>query len=650
MKQGDVAARDAILPGASGLDALAALSRFSHDSGRHILVVCDNAHLVGLETLQRVVQHAPAFRWSLVAQPWPDVPAVETYFGISSEQLGGFSLEAIAEVFSSHGCPVDVATADLIHDISAGLPLFVKDAARLTERYYGGDPNRFAREVTAGTHSTSTGQEAILLQVIHRLSPSARTAAALLSIPEVHLEHQECLQFLADSTGDRPDSAAAHVRELTAWGVVQHYYTGSIALHDAFGLSAAVLKHELSTAVLDSGRRSLARILRASFGRGKFDRLMMFFRLAPLIGESDTLVDISNSLSEHIQERGKADELLRILEDASSSDDVEPINRFWAYDTVTFWRMRDCTLDEATRRLHHLETLHSAAPAPTTTSRQSLLLKQMLLAGRQGDASLVYTHYRALARMPGSSSEVGRVQRYDYALALYHCQRYPQARIVLQTVSDEYFRKLHLTPRDLFGTSIPRLAGMLGDQKEEYEELKRFADTLDLQARVLLALDLAPVLLKMWAHKLYVLAHAPTSAVTVGLDVVDDILALLNDAPAARNFLENALLPAVEAFGLLGHLLDVRATYAVVLAYCGEIAEARAIMTKLAAFQPSSVVRAQLDKQRLLVESIARGDTRLTPGERLPLPGPALPPARRPHRNALCVCGSDLKFKRCCGR
>ena len=207
-----------------------------------------------------------------------------------------------------------------------------------------------------------------------------------------------------------------------------------------------------------------------------------------------------------------------------------------------------------------------------------------------------------------------------------------------------------MTPNDLFGTSITRLADMLGDQREEYEELKRFADTLDLQARVRLALDLAPELLKMWAHKLYVLAHAPTSAVTVGLDVVDDLLTLLNDAAEARNFLENALLPVVEAFGLLGHLLDVRAQYAVVLAYCGEIAEARALMAKLAAFQVSSDTRAQLDNQRALVESIARGETRLMPSERPRLPGPALPAALRPPRNALCVCGSGLKFKRCCGR
>ena len=99
LKEGDDTARDTILPGRRGLEALGALSLFAHDSGREVLIVCDNAHLMGFDTLRRVIEQAPAFRWTLIAQPFPDVAALEACFAFHSERLGGFSLEAIAAVF-----------------------------------------------------------------------------------------------------------------------------------------------------------------------------------------------------------------------------------------------------------------------------------------------------------------------------------------------------------------------------------------------------------------------------------------------------------------------------------------------------------------------------------------------------------------------
>ena len=650
LQHGDNRAREAILPGASGLEALSALSAFAADSTQEVRLVCDNAHSAGLEALRHVIPHAPAFHWTLVARPCPDVAGIATYFGIRSEHLGGFSLEAIADVFSAHGCTLTVTTADAIRDISAGLPLFVKDAARLTARAYGADPHRFVAAVRAGTHAQSTGQEVILNEVVRTLSPGARVTAALLSLSEVHLEHEECLRFVVDATGDESAAVAAYYRELLDWGVAQQYFTGSISLHDAFGLPAATLRRQLPATTVDRGRRSLASVLRASFGHGDFDRLMMFFKLAPQVGESATLVDVSNSLGEYIQERGKADELVRALEDASNSGDVDPINRFWAYDTVTFWKMRDSAVDEVEALVRRLEALHQAVPEPGDASRQSLLMKQMLLAGRRGDATLVRSRYRDLSEIPGDRPELRRVLRYDYALSLYYCQCLPEARIVTASVMDEYLRKFGLTGDDLLGTSVPRLAEMLGDKRNEYEELKRFADTLALQARIVIALQFTSGLLRIWAHKLYVLGQAPASAVTVGLDVVDEMLELLNDAPAARQFMENALLPTVTEFRLLGHLLDVRATYAVVLAYCGEVTEARKITSKLAVFKAAPLMSGQLQHQRDLIERIAGGEVRLTPGNKLPLPGPILARGLRPGRNAPCVCGSGLKFKRCCGR
>ena len=177
--------------------------------------------------------------------------------------------------------------------------------------------------------------------------------------------------------------------------------------------------------------------------------------------------------------------MLRALEEASESSDVDPINRFWAYDTVTFWKMRDSAVDEAEALVGRLEELHRAVPEPSVVSHQSLLMKQMLLAGRQGDAATVRRRYRDLSRIHRDGPESRRVLRYDYALGLYYCRCLPEARIVTATLADEYCRKFEVTLDDLLGTSVPRLAEMLGDKRSEYDELKRFADTLALEARVL---------------------------------------------------------------------------------------------------------------------------------------------------------------------
>lgn len=91
------------------------------------------------------------------------------------------------------------------------------------------------------------------------------------------------------------------------------------------------------------------------------------------------------------------------------------------------------------------------------------------------------------------------------------------------------------------------------------------------------------------------------------MDIVDEMLDLLNDAPAALQFIGNALLPAVREFRLLGHVLEVRALYAVVLGYCGNDGEKRRIMGELVTFQASSRLTEQLEDQRALLSAL-RGE------------------------------------------
>lgn len=129
----------------------------------------------------------------------------------------------------------------------------------------------------------------------------------------------------------------------------------------------------------------------------------------------------------------------------------------------------------------------------------------------------------------------------------------------------------------------------------------------------------------------------------------------MGDLLEARGFMEQTLIPTVADLRLTEYLVPVRAQYAVILAYDGEIEQARAEITTLRSFRATSPhAQAELQNQAGLIEAIAAGKVRARPRRELP---PALatlqfPPVSRTikvGRNDPCPCGSGRKFKKCCG-
>jgi cell division protein FtsB len=91
------------------------------------------------------------------------------------------------------------------------------------------------------------------------------------------------------------------------------------------------------------------------------------------------------------------------------------------------------------------------------------------------------------------------------------------------------------------------------------------------------------------------------------MDAVDDLLRT-TDPPTARQFIESVLLPALQHFRLLNHVVSVRAQYAVVLAYCGDAVAASA---ELEALRPivaalSEHARSEFENQAQLIAAIIR--------------------------------------------
>jgi hypothetical protein len=79
-----------LLPGASGLDMLGALSVKLGEEALHADVVIDNAHRVPANDLEAIIARAPNLRLLLLCQPGSDVGLLEhvQHPGRNAERLG----------------------------------------------------------------------------------------------------------------------------------------------------------------------------------------------------------------------------------------------------------------------------------------------------------------------------------------------------------------------------------------------------------------------------------------------------------------------------------------------------------------------------------------------------------------------------------
>jgi hypothetical protein len=189
-----------------------------------------------------------------------------------------------------------------------------------------------------------------------------------------------------------------------------------------------------------------------------------------------------------------------------------------------------------------------------------------------------------------------RVARYTYAVGLHFCDEDQRVVDITTDLVREYYEVLGIELSDVLGKNLGPMAAKLGDLVAKGDDIKHLADCLDLQARALLDLGRESRLCRLHAHKFYLLAEAPSSAVKVGQDFVDECLGVRSDPEGARQFLEGNLLPVVHEKQLLSYLVPVSCQYAVVLAYCGQGSVAAGLFARWS----RSPYRGHLAKQNTL--------------------------------------------------
>lgn len=591
----------ATLPQASGLELLRWASGRIEASGQNVIVVLDNVHHAEATALQQLVSAASGIRFVMLGHPWPGQSEIEASLAIKAETLGGWTLDSIAKVFADADCPVDVPTGQRILEMTAGIPLYVKNAAHLTAESYSRNAAAFIEAVSQRLNVASAAQESILEKSFGSLTPRARTTAAMLDLADTPLKREEALEFLAVA-GDAASNAKA-LRELARSGIVESSYGDSLKLHDAYRLLARDERSGMDHDVLKAAREALVGLLERSLPSiYDIGRFTLFARLLVQTGRVDTLITLATY--EQFHQIGDPSELRGALESAAGDVGLDPEDRFWALDALAFWESQrgDGDIGAIVGRMSEL-----AAGAELGASEEAALrMKRMAVAGAEGDLEAIEAEREQTERLVAGDSRRSRILAYNYALALYHAEKYVKSWANANRTLKSYYAEMNFEDAGVFGMSAEAVRASVPATEERDDDLRRAGDCLDLMGKSLTKMGRPAGIEYLHAMKLYTAGLAWRSAVRAGQDAIDELVES-GECDEARGISEKFLLPAVAEYQLLDLLVPVRAQYAVVLARCGDFDSARNEMTRLESYQLSGEGTAELANQRSLIERIARG-------------------------------------------
>jgi hypothetical protein len=629
-----------LLPGATGTEMLRAIGLRLQAEKIDAIIVIDNAHRVPAENLRALVQQTPHAHFIFLAQPGAAVQELQATLALTLEPLNGWTTDTIAAEAADSGCRADYAACERLRNLTAGLPLYVQNAAQITAAEYDGELARFCDELEDRTHDVATVQEIILARVFAGLSAQSHNAVAILSLADIPLERADVEKLLEHAISFDALAVARTIREFRLTGVIEVFGGDRLKIHDAMRVLGRKHLDTLGPEVLRAAQSALRNVLLDSIVRRKDPtKLSLYLRILADLGDIKPLVQFATDDLFH--EMGLIEQISSILETAASSDATNPDQRFAALDGLAFGDFKRKDIPKAQARLEAMGRLIAEHNLPDE-DRLTLAMKSMNVAARVGDVKRVFAELEMVSELVPEKPAHLRIFRYNTAHALFDLGQHDACMSITNELIPEYYSVLGLDPNDVFMRNPDKIWPLLKKSVDDIDDLKHLADCLDLQAHALSEMGRHSHLARIHAMKFYSMANALDSYVRVGQDLVDEFVAR-HDYIGARDVLERNVLPTVIEQKMVSRIVPVRSHYAVVLAYCGDHDAAAAEMAKLAPYEPGLTPEGQyeLREQRRLI-------TRLR--QQPPPPQwqfPTLP--RKIGRNERCYCGSGKKFKRCHG-
>ncbi|HGM7035045.1 TPA: SEC-C metal-binding domain-containing protein [Serratia marcescens] len=629
--------RRILLPGASGVEALRTFDTFLQQRNDNLLLVLDNAHRIPVENLRDVLHATTRIHFVLLCQPHDNVRQLEAMTGLQRESLQGWDIDTVAAAVADLGGHASALGYEQLRSYTGGLPLYVESAARVAADEYKGDIDTLCAELQQQENSTETAQDVILSRVYQGFEPPVQNALALFSLSDVGLSRDEVSGYLARSLNIPSSGAATLIKKMRATGTIESYGNQTLKVHDA--VRALGLQHltmmdaDITNNALLALKDLLIESLHQTRDTSRFSLLTQIY-----IKLNDVMTLIGLSGEELFYEMGITVDIMESLKQATASDSLAPLQKFWALDGLVFSELKDGVSEQIAQWLEAMGTLLTEHEFGYR-ERTAYTMKRMLFLSEKGDLSEV----QRLADEVRSSlpdEEHTRIFDYTCAIALWRLKRYKQAETLCLSVVNRYYALFGITPQDVMGKNSDVLWTIINQPENVHEHIKHLADALELLARITDAQGKVSPFLRIHAMKFYNMTAAPESLVRVGQDLADEFVAR-KDYVGARQVLEQHVLPVVNEAGLVQRLVQVRSQYAVILALAGEHGQAEAEMRRLAPFFEglTGEQRQEVENQSNYIAQLAYKAAKSEVTRLFGAVG----------RNEPCPCGSGVKYKKCHG-
>jgi hypothetical protein len=629
--RGTVHAHELVLPGRTGIDALALLDAEIAHRGLSLLAIVDDCHHVAADLIVAAIRAAPNVRWILLGRPTGHLNEVAAQLGVGPQLLGGWSADTIATLLAAAGCSTNPMHVANLRQVTGGAPLFVLHAIRAIHEG-DRDTEVYARALLAGTTPGRPAQEILLEGTVNGFSPEIKRVTSALACVELSLPITEWAKEIATALSLQETAVLRALRQTVEIGVTIATEGALIYLHDAF--RPLVVERFISAGEARALREQIAARLQHELLHDRVgERIVAYARILASLGRMSELADIANSISEMIRETGTISEIREHLEAALAQDVLGNEDAFWALDTLAFF---DIVENDTAAAAARLPRMHVLAATLGDSVRGSLLHKEALVAWKSRDIAAL----RSLVSACPPDHSHSRILRYHGALGEADVGNIDEAVRLLLGIANEYQTELGLTSEAIL---LKNPDDLLQSMKADADpvDARHLADCYDAITKYTLRdpqYCKFGALMAACALKLYDLVGASRAALLAGQNVVDALIGVLRDPPAARDFMEKNLLPTAARVQLAEMTLPIRIQYAVVCAYCGDFTAADAEISRLTPYilGLSGADREEVDKRLRLVEELRAQAAVLSRG--------------KVGRNEPCPCGSGKKFKKCCGR
>lgn len=652
---------DILLPGASGIETLGALNVKLGQESLSVDVVIDNAHRLAPIDLKPIIDQAQNIRFLLLCQPGAASHEIAALLGVDQETLGGWDEDTIAAAITDAGCVADFADCERLSRLTGGLPYYVLNAATVAKREYEGSIAAVCVEVESQTNLVATAQEIILKRAFDTMPDRIRDVVAALSLADVPLSRDEASAYLQKACKLTRQNAVSALRQLPDSGAVELFSNAGIKVHDAMRLLGRAHIAEGSEDHERDIRKLLSDTIIESIQKSwSIAKVALLVRLFGQLGQAKILVEFATD--ELFHEMGVWREIEPFLIAIAADEDEDAETRLWALDGLVFNDLREGDIEGGLKRIDAMRALldnNDLGPDEWL----AWAMKRMLAVSGNDDVQGVMEMLAEVEERLPESDQHHRIFRYNRAVAMFKLGAYDLTLQETEPLGEEYYGRLGLTPDQVFARNPSAIRPLLPKGRDNRDDLKHLADTLDLHAQTLQKVGRSSPLARIHAMKFYELAHAPQSVIRVGQDLVDDYCEH-NDFVGARDVIEKTLLPTVQALNLVSWVVPVRSQYAVILAYSGRFDAADAEMRRLAPYEAalSPAGKGELQDQRRLIAQLRRfgpppqRDVVIPPAMQALLAarnGHAPPPQQRRTkvgRNEQCPCDSGRKYKHCHGR